>query len=303
VIRQAAQTTEELEMQAVELARQHAEDEVAAFEREGEVAQAAMVRVLEDAAAVATDVAVGKMHAAAAREAVEAVAMEAAMASLCAMRNDAAMVSLEAVAKEAAKVTVRELRDSIVTCEAVAEAQMYADGAAAEESHVAAAAVVVAGNSVWLLVDSDETEVEDEDDDDEAAAAAEAACDAELRAGEVRVKAVAEAERVAEAKPAECEAAAERATHWATEMDKALAYRRDVDRRDVHRRLAVRRAETEHQLERRTLRRQEAAIRSAMPAIKAAAIAGNNDGGAPAVGRRRRWLRNGSGYVTAVLAT
>jgi hypothetical protein len=33
-----AQTAEELEMQAVELARQHAEDEVAAFEREGEVA-------------------------------------------------------------------------------------------------------------------------------------------------------------------------------------------------------------------------------------------------------------------------
>jgi hypothetical protein len=34
----AAQTAEELEMQAVELARQHAEDEVAAFECEGEVA-------------------------------------------------------------------------------------------------------------------------------------------------------------------------------------------------------------------------------------------------------------------------
>jgi hypothetical protein len=34
----AAQTAKELEMQAVELARKHAEDEVAAFEREGEVA-------------------------------------------------------------------------------------------------------------------------------------------------------------------------------------------------------------------------------------------------------------------------
>jgi hypothetical protein len=33
-----AQTAKELEMQAVELARKHAEDEVAAFEREGEVA-------------------------------------------------------------------------------------------------------------------------------------------------------------------------------------------------------------------------------------------------------------------------
>jgi hypothetical protein len=49
--RVAAQTVEELEMQTMELARQHAEDEVAAFEREGEVAQAAMVRVLEDASA------------------------------------------------------------------------------------------------------------------------------------------------------------------------------------------------------------------------------------------------------------
>jgi hypothetical protein len=60
----AAQTAEELEMQAVELARLHAEDEVASFEREGEVAQAAMVRLLEDASVVAADVAVGKMHAA-----------------------------------------------------------------------------------------------------------------------------------------------------------------------------------------------------------------------------------------------
>jgi hypothetical protein len=34
----AAQMAEELEIQAVELARQHAEDEVATFEREGEVA-------------------------------------------------------------------------------------------------------------------------------------------------------------------------------------------------------------------------------------------------------------------------
>jgi hypothetical protein len=87
-----------LEIRAVELARAHAEEEVAAFECEGEVAQKAMVRVLEDAAAVAADVAVGKMHAAAARKAVEAVAMEAAMAALRAMCNDVAMVSLEAVA-------------------------------------------------------------------------------------------------------------------------------------------------------------------------------------------------------------
>jgi hypothetical protein len=46
-----AQTAEELEMQAMELARKHAKDEVVAFEREGEVAQVAMVRVLEDTAA------------------------------------------------------------------------------------------------------------------------------------------------------------------------------------------------------------------------------------------------------------
>jgi hypothetical protein len=35
---------------------------VAAFEREGELAQAAMVRVLEDVAEVAADVVVGNMH-------------------------------------------------------------------------------------------------------------------------------------------------------------------------------------------------------------------------------------------------
>jgi hypothetical protein len=34
----AAQAAEEVEVQAVELARQHAEEEVAAFERKGEVA-------------------------------------------------------------------------------------------------------------------------------------------------------------------------------------------------------------------------------------------------------------------------
>jgi hypothetical protein len=109
-----AQMAEELEMQAMELARQQAENEVAAFEREGEVAQAAMVRVLEDASAVAADVAVGRMHACTTRKAVETVAMEAAVAALCAMRNDPAMVSLEAVAMEAAKVAVRKLRDGVV---------------------------------------------------------------------------------------------------------------------------------------------------------------------------------------------
>jgi hypothetical protein len=165
---------DELEMQARELARQHAEDEVAAFEREGEVAQAAMVRVLEDASAVAADVAMGKMHACAARKAVEMMEMETALAALRAMRNDPAMVSLEAVAMEAAKVTVRVLRDSVVARQASVEVQMYGDDVADEESRVAATAVVAAGTMAWLLLDGDETEVEEEDDDEKAEAAAEA---------------------------------------------------------------------------------------------------------------------------------
>jgi hypothetical protein len=140
----AAQTAEELEMQAAELARQHAEDEVAAFECEGKVAQAAMVRVLEDASAVAADIAVGKIHTAAARKAVETVAMEAAMAALCVMRNDLAVVSLEAVAMEAAKVVVRELRDGVVTRQALVKAQMYGDDTEDEESCIAAMAMVAA---------------------------------------------------------------------------------------------------------------------------------------------------------------
>jgi hypothetical protein len=145
---------QELEMQAVELARQHAEDEVAAFEREGKVAQAAMVKVLEDASAMAADVVVGKMHAAVARKAVEAMAMEAAMAALCAMRNDPAIVSLEAVAMEAAKVAVRELRDGVVARQVSVEAQMYDDDTTDEESRVAATAVVAAGTTAWLLIDA-----------------------------------------------------------------------------------------------------------------------------------------------------
>jgi hypothetical protein len=96
-----AQTAEELEVQAVELAWLHTEDEVATFERESEAAQAAMVRVPEDAAAVAADATVGKMHVTVAKKAVEAVAMEAAMVALRAMRNNVAMVSLEVVAMEA----------------------------------------------------------------------------------------------------------------------------------------------------------------------------------------------------------
>jgi hypothetical protein len=138
----AAQTAEELEVHAMELGWLQAEDEVAAFEREGE---AAMVRALEDATAVAADIAVSKMRAAAAMKAVEAVATKAAMAALRAMCNDATMVSLEAVAMEATKVAVIELHDSVLTRQASVEAQMYDDDAMDEESRVAATAVVAPG--------------------------------------------------------------------------------------------------------------------------------------------------------------
>jgi hypothetical protein len=64
-------------------------------------------------------------------------------------------------------------------------------------------------------------------------------------------------------------------------MDKALAYRRNIDRRDVVRREAARRAETEHRIERcMTMRHQEAAIRVAMEVIKAGGGADLGDGGA-----------------------
>jgi hypothetical protein len=73
-------------------------------------------------------------------------------------------------------------------------------------------------------------------------------------------------------------------------MDKALAYRRDVEWNTAARRDAACRAETEqqagchadtkHRIERRmTVRRQETAIPAAMAAIEAAGFGGNNDGG------------------------
>jgi hypothetical protein len=56
-------------------------------------------------------------------------------------------------------------------------------------------------------------------------------------------------------------------------MDKALAYRRDVDRSTAARRDAARRADNEHRIERRmTVRHQEAAIRVAMAAIDGGAL-------------------------------
>jgi cellobiose-specific phosphotransferase system component IIB len=138
--------------------------------------------------------------------------------------------------------------------------------------------MVAAGMTTWLLVNGDETKVEDDDKEEEAEAAAEAQRDAQLRAAEVRVKvaveaepvAMAEAERVAEAE------AEEQATHWATEMDKALTYRRDVDQSTTARREAARRAETEHRIE----HCQEAAICATMAAIEAVGVGSNGDGGA-----------------------
>jgi hypothetical protein len=196
----AAQTVEELKVRTVELAQSHVEEEVAAFDRKGE---AAMVRVLEDVAAVAADVAVGKMHAAAARKEVKTVVMEATMAALRAMHNDEAMVSLEAMAMDAAKVAMHELLDGVLMRQALIETQMYGDDAANEALRVAVMAVVATGTKAWLLLDGDEREVEDDD--------MEAAVEAE------RVTMV-EAKRVTEAE------AAERTTHWADDMDKALAY-------------------------------------------------------------------------------
>jgi hypothetical protein len=85
--------------------------------------------------------------------------------------------------------------------------------------------------------------------------------------------------------------AVERAAHWAAKMDKALAYRRDVERNAAARWDATRRAETERQAGRRantehliewrmTVHRQEAAIRAGMAAIEAADVGGNGVGDA-----------------------
>jgi hypothetical protein len=64
-------------------------------------------------------------------------------------------------------------------------------------------------------------------------------------------------------------------------MDKALAYRRNIDQRDIAWWEAARRAETEHRIEQRmNVRRQEAAIHAAMAAIEAGGVAGLGDGGA-----------------------
>jgi hypothetical protein len=114
-----------------------------------------------------------------------------------------------------------------------------------------------------LLVDDDETEVEDNDEGEEAEAHAER--DAELRAADVAIREAAAhrdtelATRASEERHERCHAedlaescikvqatlttaeaqrvaaaeATERVAHWAAEMDKALAYRRDVDQREA----------------------------------------------------------------------
>jgi hypothetical protein len=105
-----------------------------------------------------------------------------------------------------------------------------------------------------------------------------------------RQSATLEVEHVAEAEAAEREMA-ERAAHWTAEMDKALTYRWDVDRRHVARREAARRPETEHRL---TMRRQAVLRwRLSTPSTPPATAAEP-----PTVGRRRRWLRSdGGGHV------
>jgi hypothetical protein len=111
----------------------------------------------------------------------------------------------------------------------------------------------------------------------------------DLAEARVKVEAVlakAEDERVAKVEAPEHDTA-ERAAHWAAEMNKALAYRRNVDRRE-----GGRRAETQHHLERRqTLRRQDTAIRATMAAIDNAGPAGHGDGAAQPKGD------GGGGYV------
>jgi hypothetical protein len=100
---------------------------------------------------------------------------------------------------------------------------------------------------------------------------------------EARVKveaalAAAEAEReaAAEVKRLAAVEATERAAHWAGKMDKALSYRRNVDRRE-----ADYRAQTEHRLERRwTVRRSDAAICNTMMTIDTVGAVDNGDGAA-----------------------
>jgi hypothetical protein len=136
------------------------------------------------------------------------------------------------VAKEAAKVAMRELRQGVVAHETVV--RMYMDDAAAEEAHMADDASVTA---TCELVDGEEMEVEDGDDEEEAED------DAEVRAAEAAIR-VASAQREAEvAARAAVEleehrwaeeliaarmavelagAEAERAAHWASQMEKSL---------------------------------------------------------------------------------
>jgi hypothetical protein len=70
--------------------------------------------------------------------------------------------------------------------------------------------------------------------------------------------------------------AAELAAHWAAEMEKVLAYRRDVERREGGHHAAA-----QHRLEWRIImRHQEAAIHDAMVAIDGTGPASHDDGAA-----------------------
>jgi hypothetical protein len=152
----------EREVEATALARHYTEEEVGAFEREGQAAEAELEEVVEATAKEATKVAVRKTHHVAAKDAVEEVAKEAIAAALHEIRHEVAMATLESVAREAAKVAVRELRHGIMVRKAAT--RMYATYAVAEEARVMDAAAVAAA---WKLIDNDKTMVEDSDKDDE----------------------------------------------------------------------------------------------------------------------------------------
>jgi hypothetical protein len=173
------------------------------------------------------------------------MAKEAATVALREILHEAAMVSLEAVAKEAAKVAMHELRQGLVAREAAA--RMYMDDAATGEERVADAASVAAA---WELINGDETEVQDGDDDDkaeddvelcvvkaairvastqrEAKLAACAAMELEERCRAEELIATAATCAAVELAEVKAEQVAQRSKPVMAEMEKALAYQRDV---------------------------------------------------------------------------
>jgi hypothetical protein len=141
----------EEEVEATTLARHFAKEEVGAFERKGQAAEAALEEVVKAVAKETAKVAVREIHHVAANDAVEAVAMEAFTATLREIRHEAAMRNTRVGGHGDAKDVVRELRHDVTTHESTAA--MYAANAAGE-ARMADAAQVAA---TWTLVDGDET--------------------------------------------------------------------------------------------------------------------------------------------------